>query len=615
MALIGRGCRGKDPATEQRGNDQLEVIGRLKPGVTMQQAKADLDLIEGSIARQYPDTNKWYTSVLARTLLNHIIGDTRPALSMLFAAVLLLLILACANVAGLLISRGSQRTAELAIRSAIGARRAQLIWLIQVESVTLALVGGVAGIVLASLLLKVVLRLLPVNIPRLDQVSIDPTVLIFTLAVSVLTGLLAGLLPAWQVSKTAPSQALREGARGVSGGRWQHRLHSGLVIAQTTISLVLLAGSGLLIRSFIQVLHVDPGFDPKHVFTARVRVSFDRYSHDQHFQFYERLLPRLSAIPGVQSASAGWPLPLSDSHATISFAIAGRPLAPGDRPSETISLVMPGYFETLRIPLLSGRTFSDQDGLQGGPVAIINQAFARKYFPGENPIGQHIQPGLGDDSKFDHSVREIVGVVGNIKRERLTADVDPEYFLPLAQALITDPYLTIRTNSDPAAIVNSVRAAVRGVDKGVPIYQVQTLGDYVSQSAAQPRFQSVLLTCFAGAALLLSAIGLYGLLTYNVGQRTFEIGLRIAVGARREDVLRMILSRGLKLAAIGLVAGYAASALLTRFLTQMLFEVKPNDPIILAVVGLVLLAVSTLASFAPAWRASRLDPIKTLRDQ
>lgn len=612
---LAQDSTGNNTATSQRGNDQLDVIGRLKPGVTLQQAKADLDVIAASIARQYPDTNKWYTSALTTTLLDHLVGDTRPALRVLFGAVVLVLFLACANVAGLLLARGSQRSAEFALRSAIGASRAEIIRQLLTESVTLSFCGGVAGTMLASLLLKGIVRLVPLDIPRIDQVDVNWIVLGFAVAISLLTGLIFGILPAWQTSRVAPSQALREGSRSVSAGRWQHRLHSSLVIAQTAIGLVLLVGSGLLIHSFVRVLQVDPGFDANHVFTARVRVSFDRYNHDQHFQFYERLLPQLAALPGVQAASAGWPLPLSSSHATISFSIEGKPVAPGDRPSETIGVVMPGYFETLRIPLLSGRTFTSQDGLQGSPVVVINQAFAKKYFPGENPIGKRIQPGLGDDSKFDHTIREVVGVVGNIKREGLTADVDPEYYLPLAQALISDPYLTIRTNRDPASIEKAVRAAVRGIDKGAPVYQVQTLEDYVSQSEAQPRFQTFLLTCFAGIALLLSAIGLYGVLSYIVAQRTFEIGLRMALGAQRSGVLKMILNRGLTLAGIGFVIGLSASTLLTGFLAHLLYGVKPLDPITFTAVGLILLAVSALASFAPAWRASRLDPMKTLRDQ
>jgi predicted permease len=606
---------GNDPATNQRGNDQLEVIGRLNPGVTLQQAKADLDVIAAGIAHQYPDTDKWYTTVLAQPLLDHMVGNTRPALRLLFAAVILVMLLACANVAGLLMARGSERTAELALRSAIGARRSELIRLLLAEPVILSLCGGIAGVLLASLLLKALIHLAPLDIPRLDQVSLSVPVLWFALAISALTGLFFGLLPAWQTSKAAPSQALREATRSLSSGRRQNRIHSGLVISQTTIGLVLLAGSGLLIRSFLQVLHIDPGFDPKNVFTARVRVPFDRYSHDQHFQLYERLLPKLAAIPGVQSASAGWPLPLSDNHATISFAIDGRPVAPGDRPSESISVVLPGYFETLRIPLFSGRTFTERDGLNGSPVAIINQAFARKYFPGQAAIGKRFQPGLGDDSKFDHSFREIVGVVGDVKGQGLTTGTEPQYYLPLAQALITNTYLTIRTSGDPAAIEPAVRLAMSEISKDMPLYQVQSLAGYVSQSEAAPRFQTVLLTCFAAVALLLSAIGLYGLLAYTVAERSFEIALRMAVGAQRADVLRMILGRGLKLAGIGIIAGFAASASLSRLLTHMLYRIEPLDPVTFTLVGLTLVAVSALASLAPALRASRTDAMKTLHDQ
>lgn len=614
LSLAGEGS-GADSSISQRGNDHLDVIGRLKPDVTLDQAKAELDVIATGIARRYPDTNKWYTSVLAHTLLDHTVGDTRPALRVLFGSVALMLLLACANIAGLLMARGSQRSAEFALRSAVGAGRSALIRLLLVESVTLSLCGGVAGIIVAPVLLKVLIYLVPVTIPRIYQVSVNGMVLAFALIVSIVTGLLFGLLPAWQGSKVAPSQALREGSRTLRLGRWQQKLQSGLVIAQTMIGLVLLVGSGLLIRSFIQVLHVDPGFDTRNVYTARLRVPFDRYSHDQHFQFYEQLLAKIRVLPGVQSASADWPLPLSNSRASVSFAIAGRPLAPGDRPSETVSVVMPDAFETLRIPLLSGRTFTERDGLQGSPVAIVNQAFARKYFPGNNPIGQHIVPGLGDDSRFDHSSREIVGVVGDVKRSGLTAEVDPEYYLPYAQAVITDPYLTVRTNGDPSTIDGEIRAAVREIDKGVPVYQVQMLEDYVSQSEAQPRFEAVIISSFAGVALLLSAIGLYGLLSYSVTQRASEIGLRMAIGAQRMNVLSMILVRGLKLAGIGFVGGIVASVFLTSLLTHMLYHVQPLDPFTFSVVGAVLLSVSVLASFAPAWRASRLDPTRTLRDQ
>ncbi len=605
---------GKDPKTGQRGFECLEVIGRLKPGITLEQAKADLSLIAGNLARQYPDSNKWFTSAFVESELQHVTGDTRPALRVLFGAVTLVLLIACANVAGLFLARGSRRSAEFALRASVGASRAAIIRQLLVESVALSLCGGMAGVALAFGLLRGMVRLIPLNIPRVENAAVDGSVLVFVVAVSIATGLLFGVLPAWRMSQLKPAHDLREGSRSVAGGRGQHRVHNGLVIAQTAIGLVLLVSSGLLIRSFVRILNVDPGFDPKHVLTARIEVSFDKLDHDQHFQFYNQLLARLSALPGVQSASAGWPLPMSDNNATISFSIQGRQTAKGDRPYESIGVVMPGYFETLRIPLLSGRRFGERDDTHGAPVMMINQAFARKYFPQENPIGKHIQVGLGD-GVIDHPMREVVGVVGDIKRKGLTADTEPQYYLPYAQALVTNPFLTIRTSGDPVVLEGALRAAVHEMDKSVPVYQVSTLENYVTKSAAQPRFQTVLLTCFASIALLLVAIGLYGLLSYMVVQRTLEIGLRMALGAKRADVLGMIVRRGGTLALIGLGTGLASSAMLTRLLSRMLYGIRPSDPVTFAAMTGVLLAVSLAASSIPAYRAAHLDPMETLRAQ
>jgi putative ABC transport system permease protein len=605
---------GKEPKTSQRGFDCLEVIGRLKSGVTLEQARADLGLIAGNLARQYPDNNKSYTSALVEPELEHLVGDTKPALRVLFAAVLLVLLIACANVAGLLLARSSRRSAEFALRAAIGATRAAVMRQLLVESVTLSLCGGIAGVALAFGLLRGVVRLMPLDMPRMQDAGIDGSVLLFSLAVSIVTGLLFGVIPSWRMSQVKPAQALRDGSRSVAGGSRQHFVHNGLVVVQTAVGLVLLVSSGLLIRSFVRILNVDPGFDPKHVLTARVRVPFDDASHDQHYHFYEQLVARLSALPGVESASAGWPLPMTDSNASISFNIEERPLAKGDQPSESTGVVMPGYFETMRIPLLAGRMFGEQDGLTGAPVMMINQAFARKYFPGENPIGKRIQANLGDD-RFNHPMREVVGVVGDIKRKGLTADAEPQYFLPYAQALITNPYITMRTNGDPLALQNALRATVREMDKSVPVYQVSTLEGYLSTSTAQPRFQTLLLSGFAGVALLLAAIGLYGLLSYTVVQRTLEIGLRMALGAQRADVLSMIVRRGLALAAVGLGTGLAISVGVTRLLRGMLFDVQPSDPLTYAAMTGLLLTVSLAASLVPAYRAARLDPMKTLREQ
>jgi putative ABC transport system permease protein len=600
--------------TSQRGFDVLGVIGRLKEGVSVEQAKADLSMIAGNLARQFPDTNKVDSSALVEPELRHMTGDTRPTLRILFGAVTLVLLIVCANVAGLLLARGSRRRAEFALRAAMGASRAAIVRQLLVESATLSLGGGVAGAVLAWGLVHAVVKLMPLNIPRMEDASIDGSVLLFDLAVSLVTGLLFGVLPAWRLSRSMPAQALRDGSRTMAGTRGRNRVHSGLVVVQTAVGLVLLVTSGLLIRSFVRILNVDPGFDPQHVLSARAGVSFNKISHDQHIQFYEQVLARLSALPGVQSASAGWPIPMGSVNATISFNIQGQPIAKGDEPSEALGLAMPGYFETMRIPLVLGRTFGEQDGLKGAPTIIVNQAFANKYFRGENPLGKHIQVRLGDDV-FEQSIREVVGVVGDIKLKKLTADAAPQYFLPYAQAVITNPFLVVRTAGDPAAIQDAVRAAVQGIDPSAPVYQVSTLEDYLSKSASQPRFQTFVLTCFAGIALVLVAIGLYGLLSYMVVQRRVEIGLRMAMGAQRSDVLGMIMRRGLTLTLIGIATGLAISAVVIRLVSGMLYSTRPSDPATFAATAGLLLVVSIAATIAPAYRAARLDPNRMLREQ
>jgi len=319
-------------------------------------------------------------------------------------------------------------------------------------------------------------------------------------------------------------------------------------------------------------------------------------------------------LPGVQSASAGWPLPLSEGNASVSFGIEGRPVAKGDEPNESLGVVMPGYFETMRIPLVSGRAFGEQDGTKGAPTIMINRAFANKYFPSEGPIGKHIHVRIGDDV-FEHPVREIVGVVGDIKRKGLTGGAEPQFYLPYAQAVVTNPFLVIRTSGDPALVQGAIHAAAHEMDKSVPVYQVSTLQDFVFKAAAQPRFQTFLLTCFAGIALILAAIGLYGLLSYMVVQRTPEIGVRMALGAQRSAVLSMIVRRGLTLSLIGVGAGLAVSAMITRLLSGMLYGIRPTDPITFAVTTGLFLLVSIVASSVPAYRAARMDPMQTLREQ
>jgi putative ABC transport system permease protein len=599
----------------QRGADILEVIGRLNPGASLSTAKADLDVIVSNLATQFPDTNKTHQSAIAKPMLEQLVGDTRPALRILFSAVGLVLLIACANVAGLLLARASRRRSDIALQAALGASPNEIIRQILVESVVLSMIAGAFGIALSAAAVKWLPNLVPNNLlPRIDQITVDGTVLGFAIAASVLTGLMFGVLPAWRMSRFDPLLALREGSRGMAGGRRQHRVQSWLLISETALGLVLLVGAGLLIRSFIRVLNVDPGFDTHHVLTADLSVPSSRYKREQKIDFYHRLFARLATLPGVESVSAGFPLPLSGNHIDIDIAIEGRPVAKGDQPSEQIAVITPDFFRTMKIPILRGRAFTSRDDTTARPVIIINDKFARKYFPGENPIGKRIQPGLGDGT-VKSSMREVVGVVGDVKAFGLTANVVPQYYLPWEQAAITSPALAIRSAQDPTALIASVRAVVWDMDRQIPLYRARTLEEAFARSAANPRFQTLLLTSFAAMALLLCGIGLYGLLSYMVVQRSAEIGLRVALGAQRGDVLRLILGRGLSLAAAGIVVGLAASMFLTRYLASILFNVPALDAVTFLSVPAILLLVSLGASSVPAYRAARLDPMKTLRDQ
>ena len=603
-----------EPMTAERGAHLLEVVGRLKPGVTADQAQADLSVIAQNLRVQYPDTNRHFVGAIVTTELESLVGDTRPALRILFGAVTFVLLIACANVAGLLLARSSRRRSEFAVRAALGASRGQIIRQMLVESVALALCGGAIGVMLATGLLRGLLQLVPSDVPRLAQVSVDGYVLAFASLISVMTGLLFGVVPAWRTSRVNPSSAMRESTRTATSGRGQHRLQNSLVVAQTAVGLVLLVASGLLIHSFVRVLQVDPGFDRRDLLIASLSLPDNRYTGAQQAQFYQQLLSRVRALPGVQSASAGWPLPMATSGMRISFDIEGHPLPEGDRNTARISLANPGFFETMRIPLLKGREFRDSDDAKASPVVIVSQSFAQKYFSNEDPVGKHITPGLSDGT-VKEVPREIIAVVGDVRSTGLRRDASPEYYLPFAQAAVISPKLVVRTAVDPVSLMGPLRRQVAELDKNLPLYDVKTFDDVVSRSAAQPRFQAMLLTSFAAIALLLSAVGLYGLLSYLVVQRTLEIGVRIALGAQRSRVLRMILQRGLTLAGTGLAIGIALSLVLTRLISGLLFGVRPFDPATFLLVSLILLLVSLLASSIPAYRASTLDPMKTLRDQ
>jgi predicted permease len=607
---------GEEPPSKQRGFDFLRVVGRLKPGVTPEQAHAELNIIARHLAEQYPDSNKSYTSTLVNPVLEHLTGDVKRPLAVLFGAVALVLLIACANVAGLMLARSSRRRGEIAVRAALGAGRGGIIRQVLVEASLLSLAGGVLGVAFSTWILTALVALAPASLPRAADIAVNAPVLAFAIAVSLVAGLLFGVVPAWRMSKLDASLALRDSGRGMTAGKGQQRLQNWLVIAETSVGLVLLVGSGLLIRSFLQVLRVDPGFDPKHLLTAQINLPQAHYNREKKLAFYDRLAAEISALPNVSVASATYPLPLSESNIGLSFHIEGRPTAPGDADSIATNITTPKYFDTMRIPRIAGRTFTERDDTRAAPVIIINQRFARRYLPGQDPLGKHIKVDLGD-GVVKAPMREVVGIVGDVKHRELTDETEPQFYIPFAQAVITSPTVCIRTVGDPHQIIGPLRALLTRLDPEIPLYRVATMEESMTKAAAQPWFQTMLLSCFAAMALLLSAVGLYSVLSYMVAQRAREIGLRMALGAQRTGVLTWILRRGLALTAAGIVVGLAVSAVVTRSLAAsgMLYHVEPFDLPTLAGVTIILAAVSAAASAFPAWRAARLDPMRILRDQ
>jgi putative ABC transport system permease protein len=594
----------------QRGAAVLNLVGRLRPGVSLMAARADFQVIAGNLSAEYPKDNRQLTRIAIVPELDHVVGDTRPALRVLFAAVAGVLLIGCVNVAGLLLARGSRRKPEIALLAALGAGRGAILRQVLFESLLLSVAGGAVGVLLSSWGLEALRTLLPSSLPRFEHVSIDATVLIFATAVSVATGILFGVLPAWRTSRVEPLAAMRDSGRGAVGR--QYRLQGWLVIAETAIGLVLLVGSGLLIRSFLRVLAVDPGFDARGVLTVNLSVPENRYPRDARLRLYDDLHSRLSRLPGVTSVAAAWPMPLSGNDVNIGFQIEGRALDPGAEPSEHMSVATPEFFRAMRIRLLAGREFTASDDSHSPAVVIVNEVFARKYFPGETAVGKRIEPGISDGA-FKTRKREIVGVVASVKRAGLRDEADPQYYLPWAQAVITWPTLAIRSASDPASLARAVRASVAEVDRGIPVYRVATLESIVDKAAAEPRFQTLLFALFAAMAMFLSAVGLYAVLAYMVGERAAEIGVRMALGAQRGEVVRLVLRRALTLVLSGILVGLVASILLTRYMTQILFGIRPLDPLTLSAVSAILIVVSVLASLVPAYNAARLDPMEVLR--
>lgn len=608
-------AEGHAPVTSFRDDERLSIVGRLKPGVSIQQALAELNAIQLGLAQQYSE-DRYRLAVLINPLLDEAISDIRPALSLLFAAVGVVLLIACANVAGLLLARANARRPELALRTALGASRIRVVRQLLIEALLLALAGGVGGILASFTLLRAGLRFIPSDLPRLYNTSIDGRVLAFAIVLSAGTALIFGLLPAWRMSQSDPAHALREGGLSATSGRHRNRLQHALVVAQTALGFALLIGSGLLIRSMLNVLHIDPGFETAHTVYFDIALTNKLYPVPAKFHFIDKLLPQVAALPGVERVSAAHPLPiLWGPGAFTNFTIANHLNSPDHLPGAGAAVAMPGYFETLSIPLLRGRTFAPRDNdPKATPVAVINQAFVRKYFPNEDPLGQYFTP------KFEHSdepvvARQIIGVVGNTRVDDLWQPYQPQFYMPYGQ----DPshqrtIVVMKVAGDPAAYENAVRKIVATMSDA-PVFGYRTFADSITVQAAQPRFEAVLVSGFATIALLLSALGLYAVLSYIVAERTRELGLRIALGASRPEILRLVLRRALILASLGIGIGVVASIFAARLVTDLLFNVAPLDRAVFLTATLVLMFVSLIAGLAPALNAAGVDPMRTLREQ
>ncbi len=584
---------GHLPNTAVRRWDRLSIIGRLKAGTTIGQARADLNTIQNGIAHHYSE-DRFKPAVSVSPLLEELVYDVRSILLLLLGAVSLVLVIGCANVAGLLLARANRRRPELALRTALGASRPRILRQLLMESLVLALGGGAVGILMSFVLLRVGLRLIPGDLPRLYDVSIDRRVLAFAILLSAATSLIFGLLPAWRMSRLDPSHALREIGGAISSGRRRNLLHHALVIAETALGFTLLIGSGLLIRSTINLLVIEPGFDTKHTAIFDIALTQKRYPDPAKVAFYEKLLPQLEALPGVEMAGGGHPLPLYWPEGSwANFTIPGHPHSPDDLPGAMNAAVEPGYFETLSIPLLQGRTFAGHDNDPKAPlVAVINRSFANRYFPGENPIGHYFIPNLEHPGEAIAG-REIIGIVGDTRTGSVHEPYQPGFFLPYAQDPTHQrPVVVLKVAGDPHSYENAVRRVVAGLDADSPVFGFGTLADNIDRQAAQPKFEAALVSGFAALALLLASVGLYSVLSCIVAERTRELGLRMALGASRSRVLRLVLRRGLTLAGLGIGSGALISVFSTRLMMGTLFKVAPLDRSVYAIVTLSLILVS-----------------------
>ncbi|HEY8225144.1 MAG TPA: ABC transporter permease [Pyrinomonadaceae bacterium] len=608
---ISGDASGDSPITAQRGAHFLRAIARLKPGATEEQAQADVDTIAARLEQQYPDTDS-RQGIFVEPALKALVGDIRPALLILLGAVSCVLLIACANVANLLLARAMSRHKEMAIRAALGANRWRVIRQLLIESVMLSLLGGAVGLLLAAWWSDLLIALGKDNIPRAVQVGIDWRVLTFTLGVSVLTGVIFGLVPAIHSSKIALTESLKEGGRGSGGGASKNRMRAALVVSELAIAVILLVGAGLLIKSLWLLQTVKPGLDPTNVLTFNVALPEVKYPAEKQSQFFNNLKTRVESLPGVRSASSAYPLPLSGDRFSISFEIDGRPVARKDQPSADFFNVDPGYFKTMGIPFVKGRDFDARDQHKSPQVIIVSETFARLHFPGEEVIGKRIKPGIST-LEDETPMREIVGVVADVRNRALNMEPRPVYYVPIAQCPFNQEIMVVKTTGDPHSLINAVTKEVATFDADLPVFGVKTMEEYLSNSVSTPRFNTTLLSIFASVALVLTIVGLYGVMSYSVAQRTNEIGIRLALGAQARDVLSLIIRQGLQLVLIGLGIGLLGAFALMRIIAGLLFGVTAKDPLTFVAVAVVLGLIALLACYVPARRATRVDPLEALR--
>jgi putative ABC transport system permease protein len=596
------------------------AIGRLKPGLSEHEAQAKLEAFSANLSREYPADYPAAASWAPRlvSIQDDLVGGVRTELFVLFGAVGCVLLIACVNIANLLLARGAGRQREIAVRLALGASRGRLISQLLTESVLLSAVSGLVALVTVVVLKNSLLKFAPADLPRLNEVSISTGVLLFAFFVSVLTGVVFGLVPALQAASSSHIASLREGSRGSGASKKHTRVSRFLVASEIALSLILLIGAGLLLRSFWQLLQVKPGFNPRSVVTAQIWMpvpndpNADPYRPpEKRATFYRELLRRVSAIPGVQQAAigSGGSLPMTRARNSFPFIIEGRPADAERVPVAEFASVTPEYFRALEIPLISGRNFTDVDIVGSQRVALIDDTLAHRYWPGEDPVGKQFKGGPPTAPWIT-----IVGVVATIKSDGFDAPAAPHVYSPLYQNPNVTAAIYLRTAGDPGTLGDLIRHEVQSVDPGIPVFAVRTMDEVVARSLADRRFALVILGAFAGVALLLASIGIYGVMVYTFSQRTHEIGVRVALGAQRSDILRLALGEGMILVAVGLGAGLIGAAIITRFLRSMLFSVTATDPITFVSIAALLAAVALLACFIPARRATQVDPLVALRE-